>query len=289
MSSLNFQPTIIIGAARSGTNMLRDVLTRLEGFGTWDCDEINPIWRHGNFHHPNDQFEADMARPEVVKFVRKEFSKIARSTKADRVVEKSCANTLRLPFIDQIFPEARYVHIYRDGRDTVASAKKRWNAPFELGYTLKKLRYVPLSDFPRIAGSFGMMRLRQLFGQQKKLAYWGVRLPMSDEELSNYTLDEICALQWDHSVRRSLEFFEQHPSQVHSVRYEEFVREPVEHMLEILRFLGVDHIDREAVVQAVGPVRTTSIHKYKKELSPDTIERVERIMAETLRKLDYEV
>ena len=39
---------VIIGAPRSGTNMLRDVLTSLPGFATWPCDEINLIWRHGN-------------------------------------------------------------------------------------------------------------------------------------------------------------------------------------------------------------------------------------------------
>ena len=42
------QPVVIIGAARSGTNMLRDVLVKLPGVGTWPCDEINYIWRHGN-------------------------------------------------------------------------------------------------------------------------------------------------------------------------------------------------------------------------------------------------
>ena len=43
---------MIIGAARSGTNMLRDVLTSLDGVDTWPCDEINYIWRHGNIRWP---------------------------------------------------------------------------------------------------------------------------------------------------------------------------------------------------------------------------------------------
>ena len=46
MSSLKnkFTPVIIIGAPRSGTNMLRDILTNFEGIETWPCDEINYIW-----------------------------------------------------------------------------------------------------------------------------------------------------------------------------------------------------------------------------------------------------
>ena len=39
------------------------------------------------------------------------------------MVEKTCANTLRLPFVDKVLPEARYLHIVRDGVDVVASAE----------------------------------------------------------------------------------------------------------------------------------------------------------------------
>ena len=52
----NHKPIIIIGAPRSGTNMLRDVLCNLDGVGSWPCDEINYIWRHGNVKNPSDEF-----------------------------------------------------------------------------------------------------------------------------------------------------------------------------------------------------------------------------------------
>ena len=45
-SQLANPPVIIIGAGRSGTNMLRDLLAQLPQFSTWPCDEINYIWRH---------------------------------------------------------------------------------------------------------------------------------------------------------------------------------------------------------------------------------------------------
>ena len=50
------QDVIIIGAPRSGTNMLRDALTALPDCGTWPCDEINYVWRHGNVGFPSDEF-----------------------------------------------------------------------------------------------------------------------------------------------------------------------------------------------------------------------------------------
>ena len=36
-------PLIIIGAARSGTNIVRDTLVHVPGWKTWNCDEINLI------------------------------------------------------------------------------------------------------------------------------------------------------------------------------------------------------------------------------------------------------
>ena len=40
---LGAKPVVIIGAPRSGTNMLRDVLCDWPGVVTWPCDEINLI------------------------------------------------------------------------------------------------------------------------------------------------------------------------------------------------------------------------------------------------------
>ena len=75
---MNYQPLIIIGAPRSGTNMLRDLLTELPGVGTWPCDEINYIWRHGNVQYPSDEFIPHMATPRIRKYIRKQFDRSAK-------------------------------------------------------------------------------------------------------------------------------------------------------------------------------------------------------------------
>ena len=110
-TDFDFTPVIIIGAGRSGTNMLRDALTALDGFETWPCDEINPVWRHGNINWPTDAIPPERAaNPRA--YIRRAFQRIWRETgKPCFVVEKTCANSLRVPFVDAVVPEAEYIHI----------------------------------------------------------------------------------------------------------------------------------------------------------------------------------
>ena len=54
------------------------------------------------------------------------------------IVEKTCANSLRVPFVNEIIPDAKFIYIKRDMLDVVGSAKHRWKAPINLIYLLKK-------------------------------------------------------------------------------------------------------------------------------------------------------
>ena len=115
------QPIVIIGAARSGTNMLRDVLTNIHGIGTWPCDEINYVWRDGNARYPTDELLPRHATARVKHFIRKKFKQMAQGLNCRILIEKTCANSLRVPFVNEIFPHARFIFLIRDGRDVVAS------------------------------------------------------------------------------------------------------------------------------------------------------------------------
>lgn len=284
---MNYQPIFIIGAARSGTNMLRDIITQLPQFATWDCDEINPIWRHGNLSHPNDVFTAEMATPNVKAFIRKEFTKIAKRYDAKYIVEKSCANSLRVPFLNAIFPQAKYIFIYRDGRDTVVSAAKRWKADFDLNYTLKKLRYVPLSDFLYYAGKFGKNRVKQIFSQKKQLSFWGLHLENMEALLDEHTLYEICALQWKAAVEMSDQAFSTMSDEVTlRIRYEDFVISPKKEFKRLLSFVDFKLIDPE-VEKMLVHVSAKSIGNYKKELSKDELTSINQLLKPTLERFGY--
>ena len=67
---MNVENIIIIGAPRSGTNLLRNLLTAQDKFGSWPCDEINYIWRHHNINYCSDEFPKELARKSVKKYIK---------------------------------------------------------------------------------------------------------------------------------------------------------------------------------------------------------------------------
>ena len=278
-------PVIIIGAPRSGTNMLRDVLTQLSGVATWPCDEINYIWRHGNVRYPSDEFTPEMARPEVTKYIRGQFDWVAKKYRAHTVVEKTCANSLRVGFVDRVVPEAKYIFIRRDGLDAIGSAMKRWKAGMDIPYLARKARFVPPTDLPYYASSFVRSRIHRLLSRDKRLAFWGPKLDNMPELLARYSLEEICALQWKRCVDKATGFLEDASRERWTeVRYEDFVRHPREELDRILDFLGLDipGPSRDGAVSGVSP---HSLGKGRSALDEETRNRLWPLIQDTMTRL----
>ena len=283
------QPVIIIGAPRSGTNMLRDVICKLDGVETWPCDEINYIWRHGNVRFPSDAMPVELARPEVVSYIQRQFVNFSQSQPMDYLIEKTCANSLRVPFVDVSVPNAKYIYIVRNGYDVVSSAMKRWQASLDIPYIMKKVKYVPKGDLPYYALRYLGHRIHKLLSKENRLASWGPVLDNQDKILSELgSLEEVCALQWNECVRLSdLAFAEMESPKVHYIKYEDFVATPQEELAKVGSFLGFNHSDAE-YQQAVSEVRVSSVGKGRKEISGNLLHKISPIVLETIKKHGYE-
>lgn len=282
---LAFTPLVIIGAPRSGTNLLRDLVTSLPGCETWPCDEINAIWRHGNVRLGHDELRREDARPRVARSIRRRFEALARSTSAEVVVEKTCANSLRVGFVDEVLPEARYLFIVRDGRDAVASALERWTAPFDGAYTARKARYVPLLDAPHYLSRMVASRLHRRRSTDGRVASWGPRMADLDAHLDRDALDVVVARQWRSCVEASLDdFAEISPERVMRIRYEELVAEPRRIVADVAAFVGVPNRLDEDLLARVTP---RSIGQYGERLDADAVRRVEQVVGATMERLSH--
>lgn len=283
-----YNKVIIIGAGRSGTNMLRDILVKIPGFNTWDCDEINPIWKHGNIDNETDELTIKDATKNVKTFIRKKFNKIQRSTNASVVIEKTCANSLRVPFVYSIFPEAKYIFIFRDGRDVVPSAMKRWNSQLDLIYTLKKVRYVPLTDLPYYIFKYGMNRVSRIFKSTERLSFWGPIYDGISEDVTSKSLKYICARQWARCVEKSVKDMVMIPEEnIYTVSYEKFVASPESSLKDMTNFLSIG-LDDQQISNFVSNVRASSIGNYKDEFSKEQLDEIMPVMKKALSLTGYE-
>ncbi|MBW3664453.1 MAG: sulfotransferase [Actinobacteria bacterium] len=267
-SPLHARPVIIIGAPRSGTNLLRDLLGELRGFATWDCDELNPMWRYRNSRADHDELTEEQATDDIARYVRRRFDRLGRREGAHTVVEKTCANSLRLPYVHRLLPEARFVIITRNGLDATASIIDRWQGSTPLGYLARKARHAPPSVLPMYAANFVSARFRRVTGIHEHANTWGPRYRGIDDELRHHGLDYVAARQWTACVDGAIKWWEsQATPHVFSLTYEALTSSPTATFGHLCDFLDARPSQAGAWLIETVP-NSRSVGKGYRSLSP---------------------
>lgn len=142
------RPILILGPHRSGTTLLYRLLARhpdtayfnrfnkrlpswpLLGHllrpvmtNKWPM-EAQPIWDRARVRD-DDVLTASDATPEVVDWYRTMVAKILRYRGKPRFLAKYPRLSLRMAWLDEVFPDALYIHVNRDWRAVVNSTRNR--------------------------------------------------------------------------------------------------------------------------------------------------------------------
>ncbi|WP_417258660.1 sulfotransferase family protein [Celeribacter sp.] len=280
---------IILGAARSGTKFLRDTLARADDAGAIDFD-IGYIW---SMYHPRSRHDMlDPALPtnaqiaNIRKTILRYCTRLNNGIPPRVLIEKSVTNSLSPAFVKRVFPEARFIHLVRDGRATSRSAMKNWISPADTSHLKRKLRFVP----PRQLGyvlRYGINEIaRRITRAENGPKLWGPRYPGILDDTLSLPLHEVCALQWRHSVETIESFLAKQPMETFfQLRYEDLITAPksIEDLIafaEIQDKTSVLDYYNQTVIRGAGPNKSVG--------SMDPIEkRIHDICRETNLRFGY--
>ncbi|MDV7142072.1 sulfotransferase [Tropicimonas sp. TH_r6] len=123
-------PIFILGAGRSGTTILGLLLSMHGKVGF--LNEPKAMWHAalgggedliGSYDRGPGRYRLDAgdATPDVVRAMHRIHGAYLRATGTSRVVDKYPELVFRLPFVREIFPDAKFLFISRNGWDTCGS------------------------------------------------------------------------------------------------------------------------------------------------------------------------
>jgi hypothetical protein len=184
------------------------------------------------------------------------------------LLEKTPENCLRLPFLLEIFPDARILYLIRDGRANISSLMEGWKQP----------HLFPGYKVPEKIRISGDTRGR-----------WAFTLIPRWRELLERPLEEVCAWQWIECNQAVIDFFELEGKGVPyiQIKYEQLISNPTRGLANIYEFLGLQRKYSSSMSDfpKINVVSPPDPDKWRK--NQEKIERVLPIMKPMLEKLEY--
>ena len=278
-------PIILVGAARSGTKFLRDVLASGAGTAAVPYD-VNYVWRYGAGKARDDVLDPAALSPRRKNFIRKTLLMLAKAGHHDILIEKTVASTLRVPFIEAVFPDARFIHLIRDGREVAESAMRQWEAPPNWSALAQKVRGIPIQNLGYVAW-FGWNLVIGLFAGRKGGKVWGPRFPGIDGMAEEGPLSRVCAQQWLECFSRAssdLSRVANARTRVFTIRYEDLIRDETA-LSALLDDLGMP--DKKTILTEFHRKLRPTEPQLWRNLPPEDLEIFDRILTPSLKNLGY--
>ncbi len=190
------------------------------------------------------------ASTEQSECLRTSFDEILSGAKAKVLVSKRTANNRRISLLNQIFPNARYINLIRDGRDVARSLQNvEW---------------------------WGDHRI-----------FWDGRTPNELVKAGHDPLS-ICARNWVEEMQEINNGLDVIPRErIYEVRYEDLMDNPVSDMSKLLRFIGVDMPDEFTTTIKELNLRSTSKPKWLGEWDQEQLNAVMKEQNTLLSEYGY--
>lgn len=199
------RPTLIVSSPRSGSTLLFETLAHARGLFTVGDESHGLIERIpglGPFTRgwDSNRLTADDLNPEVGERLAQSFYEDlrdragARPEGRVRMLEKTPKNALRIPFFRALWPDAKFIYLYRDPRQTLASMMRGWESG-------RFRTYPRLPDWTGPSWSFllvpGWESLRNLPGPQIVARQWAITTTILVRDLEELPPDQVRVIDYD--------------------------------------------------------------------------------------------
>lgn len=272
-------PVFVVGCSRSGTTVTYETLAAAGAFLHFGW-EIPQFWNalHGpltNGWH-SESAGAEHADPKHRDAALRYFYE---RLGPGWVLDKTCINVMRIPYLLALFPQARFVFIQRDGRDNISSMMDGWR-------------------MGRVDGRF---ELSQFFGafpepvaiNGGEFKEWAFFLAPGWQAHNHDSLEQACAFQWVSANRMALDASRQvPPAQWIHLRYEDIFERPVEMFAQAFERLGLPFTpalrERCANLQPTSVVKGSPMRQKWRQHNPEAIERIVPLIRPLMIEMGYD-
>ncbi len=296
----------IVGSPRSGTTILGELLDKHRWISQWY--EPYFIWDHFFRRAPNDERIETDASPKIREWIYQNFIRYKTRKNCFVLVDKSPRNSLKIPFILKIFPQAKFIHLLRDGRDTTLSINKEWlrrqnivqHPLFKGGFNYTEAYHVIrkfLSRQPFLKDKLSALWFEthgHIIDKAKHLnrlrwngeVGWGPRFKDWDQIYKQSTLLQFNAHQWLNCVERITANWQLIEANNRiTIRYEDLIVRPADKIREILSFLRLDW--NTDFFESLPQLKADNYNKWKTEFSKDKLKEIHPIITPQLIRSQY--
>lgn len=184
-----------------------------------------------------------------------------------RLVDKTVSNCLRLDIVKQIFPEARYIYIKRNGIDTIKSLIHGWLNPD---------RFVTFS--PQEA-----LHINGYNGKD-----WKFVMPEGWREFGGRHISELCSWQWQKCHEKILEFRERNASLFLDIKLEELVATPADVLKSVADFSELPYENFSAYTTKLPVVNEDPGNMKDVFPFPEYLQKIKEDISPLMKRLGYD-
>lgn len=275
-------PIILIGSHRSGTTWMGELLSSAPGTVYWV--EPRPVWMSADPRRDDDEIPVERATPAAKNRIRREFARRVRRGGGGRLCEKTPSNCLRVPFVAEVFPEAKFIFVVRDGRSVLRSSDEMRGRAIDRDRLIARLREIPPWKWPRyVRPALDSLQAKFL---GKKMAWWGPK-PAGWRDMIDAPLGARLGWQWARTLGPAVDAFDAMPSErIFRWKCEDMMLDPRSNMQALVDFCeltgGADLVARAA--REVDPNRRS---KWRDELDSEILEASRPYMEPLMTRLGY--